>query len=79
MWKKIKAGETLPCPAYIWSGAFEEHSNYFEGRLIPNVENIQVCSDTWYLPVDVVRNLPKEGECELLEESIQPHWKPSKK
>lgn len=59
-WKKIKAGERLPCPAYVWTIAYDNYPDCFEGRLMPNIEGVKVGRDTWYLPVDVIHNLPKE-------------------
>lgn len=59
-WKKIKAGERLPCHAYVWTIAYDNYPDCFEGRLVPNVQGVKVGRDTWYLPVDVIHNLPKE-------------------
>ena len=59
-WKKIKAGERLPCPAYVWTIAYDNYPDCFEGRLMPNIQGVKVGRDTWYLPVDVIHNLPKE-------------------
>ena len=59
-WRKIKAGERLPCPAYVWAIAYDNYPDCFEGRLMPNIQGVKVGRDTWYLPVDVIHNLPKE-------------------
>ena len=59
-WRKIKAGERLPCPAYVWTTAYDNYPDCFEGRLMPNIQGVKVGRDTWYLPVDVIHNLPKE-------------------
>ena len=59
-WKRIKKGEKLPCPAYIWSIAFDRYDDAFEGRLIPNMEGVTVGADTWYLPSKAIHDLPKE-------------------
>lgn len=59
-WRKIKAGERLPCPAYVWTIAYDNYPDCFEGRLMPNIQGVKVGQDTWYLPVDVIHNLPKE-------------------
>ena len=64
MWRKIKKGELLPCESYIWKFAYEDKKNfcgkcYVEGHLVPNVACRIEC-DTWYLPVDEIKNLPKE-------------------
>lgn len=59
-WKKIKTGERLPCPAYVWAIAYDNYPDCFQGRLMPNIQGIKVGQDTWYLPVDVIHNLPKE-------------------
>ena len=61
-WRKIKAGERLPCPAYVWTIAYDNYPDCFEGRLTPNIKGVKVGRDTWYLPVDVIHNLPKEDE-----------------
>lgn len=61
-WRKIKAGERLPCPAYVWTIVYDNYPDCFEGRLIPNIQGVKVGEDTWYLPVDVIHNLPKEDE-----------------
>ena len=60
MWKRIRKGETLPCSAYLWHIVYEPNCKYYEGRLIPNVEGVKVGMDTWYLPAEDVKNLPKE-------------------
>ena len=65
-WHAIKKGERLPCRAYIWDHNFEKYYDFWEGRLIPNMENISIGRDTWYLPADDVRDLPREGVDELL-------------
>ena len=59
-WRRIKAGERLPCPAYVWTIAYDNYPDCFEGRLMPNIEGVKIGRDTWYLPVDVIHNLPKE-------------------
>ena len=59
-WKKIKAGERLPCPAYVWTIAYDNYPDCFEGRLMPNIQGVKVGRDTWYLPVEAIHNLPKE-------------------
>ena len=59
-WRRIKAGERLPCPAYVWTIAYDNYPDCFEGRLMPNIQGVKVGRDTWYLPVDVIHNLPKE-------------------
>ena len=59
-WRRIKEGERLPCPAYVWTIVYDNYPGCFEGRLMPNVEGVRVGRDTWYLPVDVIHNLPKE-------------------
>ena len=59
-WRRIKAGQRLPCPAYLWSLDYDKMAECWQGRLIPNVEGVKVGTDTWYLPVDVIHNLPKE-------------------
>ena len=59
-WRRIKAGERLPCPAYVWTIAYDNYPDCFEGRLMPNMQGVKVGRDTWYLPVDVIHNLPKE-------------------
>lgn len=59
-WRRIKAGERLPCPAYVWTIVYDNYPDCFEGRLMPNIEGVKVGRDTWYLPVDVIHNLPKE-------------------
>jgi hypothetical protein len=61
-WKKIKTGERLPCPAYVWAIAYDNYPDCFQGRLIPNIQGVKVGQDTWYLPVDVIHDLPKEDE-----------------
>lgn len=61
-WRRIKAGERLPCPAYVWTIAYDNYPDCFEGRLMPNIQGVKVGQDTWYLPVDVIHNLPKEDE-----------------
>lgn len=67
-WHAIKRGEKLPCRAYIWNPDYEKYHDCWEGRLIPNLENISVGGDTWYLPADDVKNLPREGVDELQKE-----------
>lgn len=67
-WHAIKKGEKLPCHAYIWNPNYEKYHDCWEGKLIPNVENIRVGADTWYLPAKDVRDLPREGVDELPEE-----------
>lgn len=67
-WHAIKKGDTLPCRAYLWTTNYEKYHDCFEGRLIPNVENVTVGADMWYLPVDDVYNLPREGVDELPKE-----------
>ena len=67
-WHKIKAYEKLPCKAYIYKQAFEQENNFFgkatiPGFMAPNIPCGIGC-DTWYLPVDDIKNLPKEGEDE---------------
>lgn len=64
-WHAIKKGERLPCRAYIWNPDYEKYPDCWEGRLIPNLENICVGADTWYLPAKDVRDLPREGVDEL--------------
>ena len=59
-WRRIKAGERLPCPAYVWTIAYDNYPDCFEGRLMPNIQGVKLGRDTWYLPVDVIHNLPKE-------------------
>ena len=64
VWRKIKAGEHLPCRAYLWKLGFEDDKNFHgdcfvDGYLVPN-EPVKVGCDTWYLPVDAIKNLPKE-------------------
>lgn len=64
MWKKIKEGEHLPCRAYLWKLAYDDEMNYhgrchIDGILVPN-EAVGVGCDTWYLPVEDIKNLPKE-------------------
>ena len=59
-WRRIKAGERSPCPAYVWTIAYDNYPDCFEGRLMPNIQGVKVGLDTWYLPVDVIHNLPKE-------------------
>lgn len=59
-WLRIKTGERLPCPAYVWTIAYDNYPDCFEGRLMPNIQGVKVGRDTWYLPVDVIHNLPKE-------------------
>jgi len=61
-WRRIKEGERLPCPAYLWSITYKDYADHWEGKLIPNMEGVLVGSDTWYLPVADVKNLPKEDE-----------------
>ena len=73
-WHKIKKGEKLPCRAYVWNLDYEKHYDCFEGRLIANLENISVGSDTWYLPADDVRNIPREGVDELPMEQKPAEW-----
>jgi len=67
-WHKIKAYEKLPCKAYIYRQAFEQENNFFgkatiPGFMAPNIP-CRIGCDTWYLPVDDIKNLPKEGEDE---------------
>ena len=58
IWRKIKAGEQLPCAAYLWELGFGEKA-FVDGNLMPN-DPVKVGCDTWYLPVDAIKNLPKE-------------------
>ena len=63
-WRKIKCNEYLPCRAYLYELAYERDINFLgkchvDGFLMPN-EPGQVGCDTWYLPVDEIKNLPKE-------------------
>lgn len=67
-WHAIKEGDMLPCRAYLWTTNYEKYHDSFDGRLIPNVENITVGADMWYLPVDDIRALPREGIDELPKE-----------
>ena len=67
-WHAIKKGDTLPCRAYLWTANYEKYHDCFEGRLIPNMENVTVGADMWYLPVDDIRALPREGIDELPKE-----------
>lgn len=65
-WHKIKAYEKLPCRAYIYKFAYEQENNFhgkatINGYLIPN-EPVTIGCDTWYLPVEDIKNLPKEDE-----------------
>ena len=60
MWKRIRKDERLPCEAYLWGVAYEPNCGNFYGRLIPNIAGVQVGMDTWYLPAEDVKNLPKE-------------------
>lgn len=64
VWRKIKKGDYLPCRAYLWKLGFEDKKNFHgdcfvDGYLVPN-EAVGVGCDTWYLPVDAIKNLPKE-------------------
>ena len=64
MWRKIKAGEHLPEPSYIWKFAYENENNFLgkchvDGFLLPNIA-CQIGCDTWYLPIADIKNLPKE-------------------
>lgn len=59
-WRRIRKGEHLPCPAYLWSVAFRDYPNSFEGKLVPNIQGCMVGADTWYLPVEDIANLKKE-------------------
>lgn len=64
-WHAIKQGERLPCRAYLWNLSYEKYHDCWEGRLVPNLENVSVGGDTWYLPADDLRALPREGVDEL--------------
>lgn len=59
-WRKIRMGERLPCVAYLWSVSFDKYAETFKGRLMPNIKGATVGADTWYLPVQVIHDLPKE-------------------
>lgn len=63
-WRKIHAFDKLPCRAYLYKLAYETENNFYgrhtvDGVLIPN-EAVRIGSDTWYLSVDEIKNLPKE-------------------
>lgn len=73
-WHAIKEGDTLPCRAYLWTQEYEKYYDRFEGRLIPNVENITAGADMWYLPVDDIRTLPREGIDEFPKEQKPAKW-----
>lgn len=73
-WHAIKKGDTLPCRAYLWTTNYEKYHDCFEGRLIPNVENVTVGADMWYLPVDDIQTLPREGIDELPKEQKPAEW-----
>lgn len=65
-WHKIKAYEQLPCKAYIYKFAYEQENNFhgkatIKGYLVPN-DPVKIGCDTWYLPVEDIKNLPKEDE-----------------
>lgn len=59
-WIRIKKGERLPCPAYVWSTTYESYNHLWQGQLVPNVEGVIMGCDTWYLPADDIKNLPKD-------------------
>lgn len=63
-WHKIKTGDLLPCRAYIYQFAYEQKNNFqgrvtISGYLVPN-EPVRMGCDTWYLPVEDIKNLPRE-------------------
>ena len=66
VWRKIKAGERIPVPAYLYKTAFEQKRNFagkitLEGYLVPNNVPGTICGcDTWYMPVEDIKDLPKE-------------------
>lgn len=60
VWRRIRKGERLPCYAYLWSISYEKYPECYQGRLMPNMEGVLVGSDTWYLPVMQIHELPKE-------------------
>lgn len=72
-WHAIKRGEKIPCRAYLYKVAYETENNFggratIDGLLVPNIENVTCGCDTWYLPADDVKNLPREGLDELQKE-----------
>lgn len=60
VWRRIRHGDRLPCHAYLWNSEYEKHPDCIQGRLIPNIPGVIVGSDTWYLPVMQIHDLPKE-------------------
>ena len=77
-WHAIKKGDKIPCRAYLYKVAYETENNFggratIDGLLVPNIENVTCGCDTWYLPADDVKNLPREGLDELQKEQ-KPAW-----
>lgn len=73
-WHAIKKGDKIPCRAYLYKVAYETENNFggratIDGLLVPNIENVTCGCDTWYLPADDVKNLPREGLDELQKEN----------
>ena len=64
-WKRIRKGERLPETSYIWDFAYGERNGggISTNWLLPNIPCVVGC-DAWYIPVDVIKNLPREEEDE---------------
>ena len=64
-WKRIRKGERLPETSYIWDFAYGERNGggISTNWLLPNIPCVVGC-DAWYIPVDVIKNLPREDEDE---------------
>ena len=66
-WRRIRTGERIPCNAYLYNLAYERKNNFggkitIDGYLLPNIKGLKCGCDTWYLPVEAIKNLPKEDE-----------------
>ena len=62
-WKRIRKGERLPETSNIWDFAYGERNGggISTNWLLPNIPCVVGC-DAWYIPVDVIKNLPREEE-----------------